>query len=161
MSNRPTPCLWFDGTAEQAAEFYVGLFPHSRIISVSRYGEAGPLEAGTAMMVEFELDGQPFSGLNGGPQFTFNEAVSFQIPCADQAEVDHYWDAFAEGGDISMCGWVRDRFGLWWQVVPDALNRLAADPDPVKAQAVVAAMLQMRKLVVAELQAAYDAADGN
>jgi predicted 3-demethylubiquinone-9 3-methyltransferase (glyoxalase superfamily) len=155
---RITSCLWFDTQGEDAANFYVSVFPNSRVVNVSHYGEAGPRPAGSVMTVDFELDGRPFMALNGGPQFTFNEAVSFVIDCADQDEVDYYWTKLSEGGEEGPCGWVKDRFGLSWQVVPAALGELASDPDPAKSQAVIKAMLGMRKLVVAELQAAYDAA---
>jgi predicted 3-demethylubiquinone-9 3-methyltransferase (glyoxalase superfamily) len=153
-----TSCLWFDTEGEDAANYYVSVFPNSRIVSVSNYGDAGPRPAGSVMTVDFELDGRPFMALNGGPEFRFNEAVSFVIDCADQDEVDYYWTKLSEGGEEGPCGWLKDRFGLSWQVVPAALGKLASDPDPAKAQAVIKAMLGMRKLVVAELQAAYDAA---
>ena len=153
-----TSCLWFDTEGEDAADFYVSVFPNSHIVNVSHYGEAGPRSAGSVMTVDFELDGRPFMALNGGPEFTFSEAVSFVIDCADQDEVDYYWTELSEGGAEGPCGWLKDRFGLSWQVVPAALGELASDPDPAKSQAVIKAMLGMRKLVVAELQAAYDAA---
>jgi predicted 3-demethylubiquinone-9 3-methyltransferase (glyoxalase superfamily) len=153
-----TSCLWFDTQGEHAANFYVSVFPNSRIVNVSRYGEAGPRPAGSVMTVDFELDGRPFMALNGGPEFTFDEAVSFVIDCADQDEVDYYWTKLGEGGEEGPCGWLKDRFGLSWQVTPTALGELASDPNPPKSQAVIKAMLGMRKLVVAELQAAYDAA---
>jgi predicted 3-demethylubiquinone-9 3-methyltransferase (glyoxalase superfamily) len=153
-----TPCLWFDTQGEDAANFYVSVFPNSRILEVARYGEAGPGPAGQVMTVDFELDGTRYIALNGGPEFTFTEAISFQIDCADQDEVDYYWDKLTEGGEESMCGWVKDRFGLSWQVTPRALLEMTSDPDPAKAQAVFKAMLDMRKIVVADLQAAYDAA---
>jgi predicted 3-demethylubiquinone-9 3-methyltransferase (glyoxalase superfamily) len=153
-----TPCLWFDTEGEDAASFYVSLFPNSRIVSVNRYGEAGPRAAGSVMTVDFELDGQPYVALNGGPEFKFNEAVSFQISCADQDEVDHYWNKLGEGGEHGPCGWLKDRYGLSWQVIPEAFLELVSDPDPAKSQAVMRAMLGMRKLVVSELQEAYDSA---
>jgi predicted 3-demethylubiquinone-9 3-methyltransferase (glyoxalase superfamily) len=153
-----TSCLWFDTQGEDAANFYVSVFPNSRIVNVSRYGEAGPRPAGSVMVVDFELDGRPFMALNGGPEFTFDEAVSFVIDCADQDEVDYYWTKLGEGGEEGPCGWLKDRFGLSWQVTPTALGELSSDPNPAKSQAVIKAMLGMRKLVVAELQAAYDAA---
>jgi predicted 3-demethylubiquinone-9 3-methyltransferase (glyoxalase superfamily) len=152
-----TSCLWFDTEGEDAANFYVSVFPNSRIVNVSRYGDAGPRPSGSIMTVDFELDGHPFIALNGGPEFTFTEAVSFVINCADQDEVDYYWTKLGEGGEEGPCGWLKDRFGLSWQVVPAALWELAGDPDPAKSQAVIKAMLGMGKLVVAELQAAYDA----
>jgi predicted 3-demethylubiquinone-9 3-methyltransferase (glyoxalase superfamily) len=153
-----TPCLWFDTQGEDAATFYVSLFPNSRIVSVNRYGDAGPRAAGSVMTVDFELDGQPYVALNGGPEFTFNEAVSFQISCADQDEVDYYWDKLGEGGEHGPCGWLKDRYGLSWQVIPEAFLQLVSDPDPAKSQAVMSAMLGMKKLVVSELQEAYDSA---
>jgi predicted 3-demethylubiquinone-9 3-methyltransferase (glyoxalase superfamily) len=153
-----TPCLWFDTEGEDAANFYVSLFPNSRIVSVNRYGEAGPRAAGSVMTVDFELDGRRYVALNGGPDFTFNEAVSFQIDCADQDEVDHYWDKLGEGGEHGPCGWLKDRYGLSWQVIPRAFLELVSDPDPAKSQAVMGAMLGMKKLVVSELQEAYDSA---
>jgi predicted 3-demethylubiquinone-9 3-methyltransferase (glyoxalase superfamily) len=153
---KTTPCLWFDTQGEEAANFYVSVFPNSRIVDVAHYGDAGPRPTGMVMTVDFELDGQPYVALNGGPEFTFNEAVSFQIDCADQDEVDHYWTKLSEGGEEGPCGWLRDRFGLSWQVVPRLLLTLSADPDPVKGQAVFKAMLGMKKIVVSELQEAYD-----
>jgi predicted 3-demethylubiquinone-9 3-methyltransferase (glyoxalase superfamily) len=153
-----TSCLWFDTQGEDAANFYVSVFPNSRIVDVSHYGEAGPRPAGSVMTVDFELDGQPFMALNGGPEFTFSEAISFMIDCADQDEVDYYWSKLGEAGEEGPCGWLKDRYGLSWQVVPAALGELASDPDPAKSQAVMEAMFGMRKLVVAELQAAYDSA---
>ncbi|GAA4349166.1 VOC family protein [Angustibacter luteus] len=151
------PNLWFDTQAHDAAEFYVSVFKNSRIVHVAHYGDAGPREAGSVLSVDFELDGQPFIGINGGPEFTFDEAVSFKVPCADQAEVDYYWDALlAGGGEESQCGWLKDRFGLSWQVVPDALGELLGDPDPERASRAMRAMLGMRKLDVAALRAAAD-----
>jgi predicted 3-demethylubiquinone-9 3-methyltransferase (glyoxalase superfamily) len=158
MSDRITPFLWFDDRAEEAANFYVSVFPNSNVVSVSRYTESAPYESGKVMTVEFELDGLTFVALNGGPEYTFTPAVSFSIECKTQDEVDHYWDRLTEGGRPVQCGWVEDRFGLSWQVVPDALPRLLKDPDEKKADAVMAAMLKMTKLDIAGLQAAYDAA---
>jgi predicted 3-demethylubiquinone-9 3-methyltransferase (glyoxalase superfamily) len=149
-----TPCLWFDTDGEDAAELYTSVFPNSTILEVARYGSAGPRAEGTVMTVTFELDGQKFLALNGGPDFTFNEAVSFQIHCRDQAEVDHYWEKLGEGGEHGPCGWLKDRFGLSWQVVPDRLPELLGDPDREKAQRVMAAMLQMGKLEIDELERA-------
>jgi predicted 3-demethylubiquinone-9 3-methyltransferase (glyoxalase superfamily) len=150
-----TPFLWFDDQAEQAAEFYVSLIPNSKITGVSRYGEAGPGVPGSAMTVTFELDGLPVTALNGGPAFSFTEAFSFSVPCEDQAEVDRYWSALtAGGGQESRCGWLKDRFGLSWQVVPNALPRLLGDPDRARANRAMQAMLKMNKLVVADLEAA-------
>jgi predicted 3-demethylubiquinone-9 3-methyltransferase (glyoxalase superfamily) len=153
-----TPFLWFDTQAEEAAQFYTSVFPNSKIRQISHYGEAGPGTPGSVMTVDFELDGQRFTGLNGGPEFRFTEAVSFQISCETQEEVDHYWSALSEGGEEGPCGWLKDRFGLSWQVVPTALPRLIGDPDPDRAQRAMAAMLKMRKLDIAELERAAEAA---
>jgi predicted 3-demethylubiquinone-9 3-methyltransferase (glyoxalase superfamily) len=154
---KTTPCLWFDGQAEQAAQFYTSIFPNSAIVEVSRYGEAGPGADGSVMTVLFELDGQRYVGLNGGPVFQFNEAVSFQIDCADENEVDYYWTQLSDGGEQGPCGWLKDRYGLSWQVVPTELPRLLSDPDPARAQRAMAAMMQMSKLDIAALRAAADA----
>ena len=157
-----TPFLWFDTQAEEAANFYVSLFPNSRITDVARYPSdaqppAGP--PGRGMTVGFELDGKPFTALNGGPHFQFNEAVSFVIHCGDQAEVDRYWNALtADGGKEVQCGWLKDKYGLSWQVVPDVLLELISDPDRAKAQRVMAAMMQMVKLDMPKLKAAFDGA---
>ncbi|MGW0906547.1 VOC family protein [Streptomyces sp. NPDC002853] len=153
---RITPTLWFDTQGEDAARFYVSVFPNSKITNVAHYGDAGPRPAGTVMTVDFELDGLPYLVLNGGPQFTFNEAVSFTIECADQAEVDHYWTKLSEGGEEGPCGWLKDRFGLSWQVVPAALGELVSGPDEARAQRAMAAMLGMKKIDVAALYAAAD-----
>ncbi|WP_030559060.1 VOC family protein [Streptomyces aureocirculatus] len=154
---RITPNLWFDTQAEEAAQFYVSVFPNSEITRVSYYGEAGPRPAGTVLTVEFSLDGQPCTAINGGPEFTFDEAVSFAIDCADQKEVDHYWERLtADGGQESQCGWLKDKYGLSWQVVPAELGRLLADPDPARAQRAMAAMLKMQKIDVAALRNAAD-----
>jgi predicted 3-demethylubiquinone-9 3-methyltransferase (glyoxalase superfamily) len=153
-----TPCLWFDTEGEQAAELYTSVFPNSRILHVAHYGEAGPRPAGTVMMVSFELDGQKLVALNGGPQFTFSEAISFQIDCRSQEEVDHYWSKLGDGGEEGPCGWLKDRFGLSWQVVPTRLTELLGDSDPEASQRVMAAMLQMRKIDVAKLEEAAVAA---
>jgi predicted 3-demethylubiquinone-9 3-methyltransferase (glyoxalase superfamily) len=152
---RISPFLWFDDQAEEAANLYVSLFPNSRIARVDRYGEAGPGKPGSVMTISFELDGLPVTALNGGPVFKFNEAFSMSVDCADQAEVDRYWHALIEnGGRASQCGWLKDRFGLSWQIVPSALPRLLADPDRARAQRVMAAMLEMVKLDVAKLEEA-------
>jgi predicted 3-demethylubiquinone-9 3-methyltransferase (glyoxalase superfamily) len=152
------PFLWFDTQAEEAANFYVSLFPNSKITSVSRFGEGAPGKPGAVMSVDFELDGQRISALNGGPMFNFTEAVSFMIDCADQAEVDRYWDALvADGGNPSQCGWLKDRFGLSWQVVPTRLHELLGDPDKGRAQRAMGAMLKMVKLDIAKMEAAADA----
>ena len=149
-----TPCLWFDTQGEEAARFYTSIFPNSRIVDVAHYGEAGPRDAGTVMVVKFELDGQEFVALNGGPEFTFDEAISFQIDCADQEEVDRYSEALTDGGAQGPCGWVKDRFGLSWQVVPKRMIELLSDPDEAKAQRAMAAMLEMRKIDIAAVEAA-------
>ena len=151
-----TPCLWFDTEGEQAAELYTSVFPNSRILDVARYGEAGPRDAGTVMTVSFELDGQKFVALNGGPGYSFTEAISFQIDCASQEEVDHYWSRLSEGGEEGPCGWLKDRYGLSWQVVPQRLQELLADPDRERSQRAMAAMLKMGKLDIAALEAAAD-----
>ena len=152
-----TPCLWFDTQGEEAADFYTSVFANSRILDVSRYGEAGPRPAGTVMTVSFELDGQKFLALNGGPQFVFNEAISFQIDCRTQEEVDHYWDRLGEGGEEGPCGWLKDRYGVSWQVVPRRLSELLGDPDPETSQRVMGAMLQMGKIDIAALEDAAGA----
>lgn len=152
-----TPCLWFDHQAEDAASFYCGIFPGSGIVSVTRYTEAGfelhGKPAGSVMTVSFELDGQPFVGLNGGSLFRFNEAVSFQIGCADQTEVDHYWEKLGAGGDpaAQQCGWLKDKFGVSWQVAPYVLTELLQQPDTARAQRVMQTMLQMKKLDIEAL----------
>jgi len=151
-----TPFLWFDNQAEEAANFYVSIFKNSKIGDISRYGEAGPGPAGSAMVVAFELDGQPFNALNGGPLFTFSEAISFRVDCQDQAEVDYFWDKLSDGGQTSQCGWLKDRYGLSWQVVPTALPRILSNPDPVKARRATEAMLKMTKLDIAALEAAAE-----
>jgi len=156
--NDITPCLWFDTEGEEAANLYTSVFPNSKILGVSHYGENTPRPAGTVMTVEFELDGQKFVALNGGPQFTFSEAISFQISCNDQEEVDRYWNALSEGGEKGPCGWLKDRFGVSWQVVPTALPRLLGDPDRQKAQRVMQAMLSMGKIEIDELERAAAAA---
>lgn len=149
-----TPCLWFDTRGEEAARFYTSIFKNSKVLDVQHYGSAGPRPVGTVMTVEFELDGQPFLALNGGPEFTFNEAISFQVYCGDQDEVDYYWTRLAEGGEEGPCGWLKDKFGVSWQVVPTALPELIRNPDPEKAQRAMAAMLQMKKIDIAALEAA-------
>jgi predicted 3-demethylubiquinone-9 3-methyltransferase (glyoxalase superfamily) len=151
-----TPNLWFDTEGEEAAEFYVSVFPNSKITNVSRYGEAGPRPAGMVMTVDFELDGKPFTVLNGGPDFTFNEALSLSIDCADQDEVDHYWEKLGEGGEHGPCGWLKDKYGVSWQVVPAALQELVGDPDRGRSQRAMAAMLTMSKIDVAALHRAAD-----
>jgi len=150
------PNLWFDTQAEQAAEFYTKVFPNSRILGVSRYPEGAPGPAGEVMTVEFELDGQRFTGINGGPQFPFTEAVSFLINCRTQEEVDSYWEQLTDGGEPVQCGWLKDRFGLSWQVVPEGMEEVLGDPDPERAQRAMQAMLGMTKLDLAALRAAAD-----
>lgn len=158
-SSHIQPCLWFDDTLEEAARFYTGIFPNSSIGHLSRYSEGSPGEVGTVMAGEFTLDGMTFRGINGGPAFPFTEAVSFSVTCRDQSEVDYYWDSLVDGGVESVCGWLKDRFGLSWQIVPARLYELVTDPDPARAAAVTQAMLGMRRIVVADLEAAADAAE--
>ncbi|MGA0601158.1 VOC family protein [Caulobacter sp. KR2-114] len=155
---QPRPFLWFDNQAEEAANFYVSVFPNSRITAVARYGPGSPGGAeGSVMTIAFELDGQPFNALNGGPIFQFSEAVSFVIDCETQAEVDHYWKALGEeGGQPGQCGWLKDRFGVSWQVVPTVLPRLLSGDDREKAGRAMAAMLKMKKLDIAALEAARE-----
>jgi predicted 3-demethylubiquinone-9 3-methyltransferase (glyoxalase superfamily) len=167
MTTKVRPFLWFEDKAEEAANHYVSIFSTrpgadadggpSKVANVSRYGEAGPLPAGTVMTVEFELDGQPFTALNGGPHDTFNEAVSFFVSCGSQEEVDHFWTRLSEGGEEGPCGWLKDRYGLSWQIVPTALMELLGDPDPGRSQRAMGAMLQMKKIVIDDLRAAADA----
>jgi predicted 3-demethylubiquinone-9 3-methyltransferase (glyoxalase superfamily) len=154
------PCLWFDTEGEAAAEHYTSVFPNSRITGVTRYGPDMPRPEGTVMTVGFVLDGQEYLALNGGLEFTFSEAISFQIGCGSQQEVDHYWTRLSEGGEEGPCGWLKDRFGLSWQVVPDALRELLADPDQGRAQRVTQAMMQMKKIDISELRRAADQAGG-
>lgn len=156
MAEKITTCLWFDTQAEEAAEFYVSVFDGSRVLNVARYGDAGPGPAGQVMTVQFEIEGRTFMGLNGGPAFNFNEAVSFVIDCASQEEVDRYWEALGDGGTESQCGWLKDRYGVSWQVVPSALGQLLGGADPDGARRAMQAMLGMQKLDIAALQKAYD-----
>jgi predicted 3-demethylubiquinone-9 3-methyltransferase (glyoxalase superfamily) len=149
-----TPCLWFDTQGEEAAKFYTSVFPNSKIVDVAHYGEAGPGTAGTVMAVSFELRGQKFVALNGGPEFTFSEAISFQVPCEDQEEVDAFWSKLTEGGEEGQCGWLKDRYGLSWQIFPKALPELLGDPDREKSQRVMAAMLKMKKIDLDALERA-------
>ena len=151
-----SPFLWFDTQAEEAANFYTSIFKNSRITNVARYGEAGPGPAGSVMTVSFELEGQAFTALNGGPEFNFTEAVSFFVNCADQAEVDELWQKLTEGGEEGPCGWLKDKYGLSWQIVPVALMEMMNDPDPEKAKRVTEAMLQMKKIDVPTLERAYE-----
>ena len=151
------PCLWFDGQAEQAAQLYTQVFPNSTIDNVTRFGPDTPGTEGAVMTVDFTLDGYRYVGLNGGPQYTFTEAVSFQIMCTDQEQVDHYWTGLTEGGgEEGPCGWLKDRFGVSWQVVPTRLNELLSDPDPERANRAMQAMLKMQKLVIADMESAAD-----
>ena len=156
MQQRITPNLWFDTEAEEAANFYTSIFENSRIVSVARYTEAGPREAGTVMTVEFELDGQRFVGINGGPEFKFDEAISLQINCETQEEIDYYWERLTDGGEEGPCGWLKDRYGLSWQVIPTGMDDLFADPDKERASRAMQAMLQMRKIDIAALRSAAD-----
>ncbi len=157
MRQKIVPNLWFDMNAEDAANFYVSVFENSRVTKITHYTAAGPGPAGAVMTVEWELDGQRFLGINGGPTFTFDEAVSFQVDCADQGEVDYYWEALtADGGQESQCGWLKDKFGLSWQVVPVGWEEVLNDPDPQRASRAVQAMLGMKKLDMAALQRAAD-----
>jgi predicted 3-demethylubiquinone-9 3-methyltransferase (glyoxalase superfamily) len=149
-----TPCLWFDTQGEEAARFYTSIFPNSEILDVVRYGDAGPGAAGTVMTVSFVLDGQEFVALNGGPEFSFNEAVSFQVGCDSQDEVDHFWDRLSEGGEEGPCAWLKDRYGVSWQIVPTRLPELLRDPDPAKSQRVMTAMLGMKKIDIDTLETA-------
>ena len=149
-----TPFLWFDTEGEDAAKFYTAVFPNSKILDVARYGSAGPRPEGMVMTVSFELDGQKFVALNGGPEFTFNEAISFEVSCKDQEEVDAYWSKLSEGGEEGPCGWLKDKFGISWQIVPTVLVELLADPDREKSQRVMKAMLSMKKIEIDALERA-------
>jgi predicted 3-demethylubiquinone-9 3-methyltransferase (glyoxalase superfamily) len=149
-----TPFLWFDDNAEEAASFYVALFPNSRILKVARYNAAGPGPAGKVMTVSFELEGREFTALNGGPHFKFSEAISFVVSCETQSEIDRLWSALSAGGKEGQCGWVCDKFGLWWQIVPPILPELLSGADAARAERVMKAMLEMRKLDIAGLQRA-------
>lgn len=158
---RISPCLWFDDQGEEAAGFYTGVFQNSKIVNIVRYGEAGReihgKPAGTVMVVAFELDGQPFTALNGGPLFKFNEAVSLQVHCETQDEVDYYWERLREGGDVNaqQCGWLKDKYGLSWQVVPRVVLEMLNDPDSEKSQRAFEALLRMKKIEIEELKKAY------
>lgn len=162
IARRIAPCLWFDDQAEEAAKFYTSIFKNSKIGAIARYGEAGHefhgKPPGTVMTVAFELEGQPFTGLNGGPNFQFNEAISFQVMCETQEEVDYYWDKLSAGGNekAQQCGWLKDKFGVSWQVVPEIVSELVRDPDSEKSQRAMQALLQMKKLDIAELKRAYE-----
>lgn len=150
------PCLWFDGKAEGAMKFYTSIFKNSKVGKISYYGDAGPGEKGSVMAVSFELDGQEFMGLNGGPNFSFTPAISFFVNCETQEEVDHYWDKLLQGGQPQQCGWLTDKFGVCWQIVPNALGEMMSDKDPEKSRRVMQAMLKMIKLDVATLKRAYE-----
>ena len=152
--NEITPCLWFDTEGEDAAKFYTSVFPNSRILDVARYGSAGPRPEGTVMTVSFELNGQKYVALNGGPDFKFNEAISFQVSCEGQDEVDAFWNKLSDGGEEGPCGWLKDRYGVSWQIIPTALPELLSDPDPERSQRVMAAMLKMGKIEIEELEKA-------
>jgi predicted 3-demethylubiquinone-9 3-methyltransferase (glyoxalase superfamily) len=156
--NKITPCLWFDTEGEEAANFYISVFKNSQILSVARYGEAGPREAGSVMIVEFELDGQKFTALNGGPQFTFDEAISFRVSCDSQADSDYYWERLTEGGEEGPCGWLKDRYGVSWQVVPTEIIALLSDPDPDRAQRAMAAAMAMSKPDIEAVRTAVEQA---
>lgn len=153
-----TPFLWFNDKAEEAMRFYVSIFQNSRVVSISRYGDAGPGAKGTVMVAAFELDGQAFLALNGGPQFTFSPAVSLLVNCTAQDEVDYFWEQLSEGGEKDRCGWLRDKYGLSWQVVPTILSELMQDKDPEKSKRVMEAMLKMRKIDIEGLKRAYERA---
>jgi predicted 3-demethylubiquinone-9 3-methyltransferase (glyoxalase superfamily) len=151
-----TPCLWFDGNAEEAVNFYVSTFKNSRVLKTSYYGDAGPMPKGTVLTITFELEGQGFMALNGGPEFTFNEAISLMVSCATQAEVDELWTRLGEGGKEIQCGWIKDRYGLAWQIVPSILIELITDKDPAKSDRVLKALMGMVKLDIDRLKQAYD-----
>lgn len=151
-----TPFLWFDTQAEAAANHYVSIFDNSRVVNITRYGDAGPGPKGSVMTVVFELDGQQFTALNGGPQFKFTEAISFSVPCKTQEEVDKFWDKLSEGGEQGPCGWLKDKYGLSWQINPTVLGELLNDPDPGKSKRVMEAMLKMKKIDIAGLRKARD-----
>jgi predicted 3-demethylubiquinone-9 3-methyltransferase (glyoxalase superfamily) len=156
MKQKITPNLWFDTEAEEAANFYISVFKNSCVVDVTHYTENAPREAGMVMTVEFELDGQRFVGINGGPEFTFDEAVSFEIHCEDQEEIDYFWERLSEGGQEGPCGWLKDRYGLSWQVVPTGMEELFTDSDPKRAERAMQAMLGMGKLDIAALRSAAD-----
>lgn len=151
-----TPFLWFDGQAEEAMNFYVSIFKNSKVLSVTRFGEAGPGPKGSVMTATFQLEGQAFTALNGGPMFKFTPALSFFVSCETQEEVDVLWEKLSQGGEKSRCGWLKDKFGLSWQIIPSALERMLGDSDPLKANRVMQAMLQMDKIVIARLKQAYE-----
>lgn len=154
MKTTIRPCLWFDNNLDEAAEFYTSVFPNSSVGEFCRYTDAGPGKPGDIVYGTFDLDGNQFLGMNGGPHFTFNEAVSFEVLCADQAEVDYYWSKLVDGGEEMQCGWLKDRYGLCWQIVPERLHELLNDAGPARAAAATTAMMDMNKIVVADLEAA-------
>lgn len=156
IQQKITPFLWFDNQAEEAANLYVSIFENSRVTGINRYGEAGHGPAGTAMTVSFELEGQEFTALNGGPEFQFTEAISFFVNCESQAEVDELWEKLSAGGEQGPCGWLKDKYGVSWQIVPTVLGELLSDPDRVRSQRVMQAMLQMKKLDINALKRAYE-----
>jgi predicted 3-demethylubiquinone-9 3-methyltransferase (glyoxalase superfamily) len=156
IAQKITPFLWFDNQAEEAANLYVSIFKNSKVKGITRYGDAGPGPKGSAMVVSFELEGQQFTALNGGPHFKFTEAVSFVVNCETQEEVDHFWDSLSEGGQTQPSGWLKDRFGLSWQIIPTALIELMSDPDREKSSRVMQAMFQMSKIEIAKLREAYE-----
>jgi len=155
-----TPCLWFDGNAEEAAKFYTSIFKNSKITDFARYGEAGAKVSGkpqgSLMTMAFELEGQEFLALNGGPEFTFSPAISFIVNCETQEEVDEFWEKLSEGGETQPCGWLRDKYGVSWQIVPTVLGEMMQDADPMKSESVMAALLQMRKIDISVLKAAHE-----
>ena len=156
MSNPIAPCLWFPGNAEEAANYYVSVFKNSRILHIDRFSDVGPDPDAPVVFMEFELNGQPFQAINGGSEFPFTEAVSFSIECENQKEVDHYWNVLVDGGEESQCGWLKDRYGVSWQIVPKQLNEYLRDDDRIRAGQVMRKMLQQQKIVIAELDAAYN-----
>ncbi len=155
--NKPVyPCLWFDSNAEEAVNYYLSIFKNSKILHTDRFSEAGPNHDATVVVIDFEINGQPFQAFNGGPMFSFSEAVSFVVECADQAEVDYYWETFTREGEASQCGWLKDKYGVSWQIVPTVLSELLRDPDREKSGKVMRSLMEMQKLDIAELRAAYD-----
>jgi len=158
MKNKIAPCLWFDGQAEEAATFYTSVFKNSKILDTARYGDVGPGEKGSVMTVSFELNGEEFTALNGGPEFTFNEAISFQVKCDNQKEIDYFWTKLGAGGQEIECGWLKDRYGVAWQIFPTRLPELLSDPDPDRAGRAMEAMMKMKKIDLAELERAVDGA---
>jgi len=156
MQHKITPFLWFNDNAEEAMNYYVSIFKNSKVLSINRYGDAGPGPSGSVMTATFELDGLQFTALNGGPEFGFTEAISFFVNCDTQQEVDELWDKLCAGGEASMCGWLKDKYGLSWQIIPKALGEMLGDKDPEKAGRVMKAMFQMQKIDVKKLKEAYD-----